>query len=435
MSKETLSYKRKSQIVYEYLHKYAIDTFVETGTYKGAGVANALTLAKEVYSIEIDRQRYENAVNIFKGFSNVHLYHGDSGKILLEIMPEFKGRCLFWLDAHYGDDESPGQRRTPIIEELKTVCNYSGYFVILIDDARLYTGEGDWPKLETLGNIIKSALPDCKFIVNEDIIRIIPRNAEPVNERRFVSMSTLGKYGRFGNQIFQYAALRTYAGMRGLRTEIPRDWIGRKIFPACNDLPISDAPRTKRMTGNDCIWLNGEVLDGSDIQGYFQYHTKNYNRELFKALFTFFPQIEQELLKPLILLKQIGDIVGVHIRLADYKMTGRSGNIAPTKWYLEWLDKNWSRLKNPVLFLASDEIDEVLHDFERYNPCHYNRETDDLYDFYTLAHCDYLLISNSTFSFTASMFNDTAREFYRPDFNNSKLVSFDPWNAEPLLKP
>jgi hypothetical protein len=27
------------------------------------------------------------------------------------------------------------------------------------------------------------------------------------------------------------------------------------------------------------------------------------------------------------------------------------------------------------------------------------------------------------------------KRFYRPDFNNCEMASFDPWNAEPLLKP
>jgi hypothetical protein len=136
-------------------------------------------------------------------------------------------------------------------------------------------------------------------------------------------------------------------------------------------------------------------------------------------------------------------LVGIHIRRADYRLPGRNANIAPTKWYLEWLDKNWSNIDNPILFVASDEIDSVVKDFERFRPCRFIKDSDFLFDFYALCHCDVLLISNSTFSFAAAMLNGGAdvgilpfgKRFYRPDFNNCEMASFDPWNAEPLLKP
>ena len=44
-----------------------------------------------------------------------------------------------------------------------------------------------------------------------------------------ISFSKLGEYGRFGNQLFQYAFLRTQAKKLGVKFYCPK-WIGDKIF-------------------------------------------------------------------------------------------------------------------------------------------------------------------------------------------------------------
>lgn len=431
---ERLPYNRINQIVFEYLHRFSIDTFVETGTYGGGGVCNAMPQAKEIYSIEIDNERYLNARRQFARFSNVHIIHGDSGKVLPEIMPKFSGRCLFWLDAHYGDDEAIGEPRTPIIDELKCVLKYPHEFMILIDDARLYTGQGGWPALKTLKAIILEYHPDCIVEVKDDIIVIIPNKMNPIAEDRFVSMSTLGHYGRFGNQLFQYAALKIYARLNGLRAEVPLDWDGRKWFVGCNDLPISRRVRGQTIP-TECIWLNGNGFEGYDIKGYCQYHTSLFApyKDYFRLLYKFIKPLERVLKESLP--QEQGTLIGIHIRLSDYRLPGRSANIAPKKWYLDWLRDNWKKFDNPVLFIASDEIDNVIEEFREYKPHAYSAGANFLYDFYTLSHCDYLLISNSTFSFTAAMLNEKGKEFHRPDFEKEKMVSFDPWDSKPLLEP
>lgn len=258
---------------------------------------------------------------------------------------------------------------------------------------------------------------------------------------KFISMTTLGRFGGFGNQLFQYAALKIYAKENNLEPEVPQNWIGRKLFVDCDDPSISDAPREQRELSGDCIWLNGEKLQGCDIKGYFQYHTSLYDKEYFRSLYKLLPLLEKELRKPVEHLRSIIDsdgivdkstLVGIHIRLGDYRIPGRSANIAPTEWYLRWLEENWSKLKNPILFLASDEIDNVIEEFKKYKPNAF-RDGNYLCDHYALRHCDYLLISNSTFSFTAAMLNEQSPHCYRPDFERQELASFDPWDSEPSL--
>lgn len=434
--KEVLNYKCKNQVVFEYLHKFAIDTFIETGTYRGMGLYNALKQVKKAYSIELNKERYDRVKKMFEQIPDVYIEQGDSAKVLPEIMPKLSDRCLFWLDAHYGDNEEPGAPRTPILDELECVLKYPNEFIVLIDDARLYTGMKGWPSIDTIMSVIQKSHPNCSIEVKDDIIRFVPKTIKPIAEDDFISMSTLGSYGRFGNQLFQYAALRIYANENFLRPEIPVDWLGRKLFIMCNDLPISDKKRQQVMIEGDCIWLNGQVLKGYDIKGYCQWHTSHFAKykNYIRSLFTFIPPVDKALREPTKPLREATSI-GIHIRLSDYRLPSRQANIAPTEWYLKWLEKNWDRIDNPKLFVASDEIEYVVKKFHKYKPDIFAPGANYLYDFYTLAHCDYMLISNSTFSFTAAMLNEKGKEFYRPDFEQEKLVSFDPWNAEPLLKP
>jgi hypothetical protein len=47
--------------------------------------------------------------------------------------------------------------------------------VILIDDARLFDGTEDYPKIEEIGELVQRKMPDWEFSVSNDVIRIHPR--------------------------------------------------------------------------------------------------------------------------------------------------------------------------------------------------------------------------------------------------------------------
>ena len=81
--------------------KYVNPIFVETGTYKGDSVQEALDVGfKKVYTIELDDGRYEKCVKRFANNPNVHLYHGDTLEILPKVLELVDERATFWLDAH-----------------------------------------------------------------------------------------------------------------------------------------------------------------------------------------------------------------------------------------------------------------------------------------------------------------------------------------------
>ena len=80
--------------------------------------------------------------------------------------------------------------------------------------------------------------------------------------KRIVQFTQLGNFGRFGNQLFQYAFARAYAEKYDAILETP-PWIGEKVFEL-NWTPITcSLPRTDLDT---VPW--GEV--NIDLWGYFQ---------------------------------------------------------------------------------------------------------------------------------------------------------------------
>ncbi|WP_445176620.1 FkbM family methyltransferase [Microcoleus sp.] len=258
-----------------------------------------------------------------------------------------------------------------------------------------------------------------------------------------VTISTLGRNGRFANQIFQYAFLKIYSKEHNLKVETPA-WIGQYLF-GCNDSPISQElpvvtePTNKLSAAS--IPNAKEIFKNVNFWGYFQYHTKFYkpHQEYFRSLFKPVGEIETKMKEAIARLRSRGQtIVGLHLRRGDYGY--EDFFIAPSEWYKEWLKGLWETLDQPILFIASDEPEKVLSDFEEYNPITTKDlglelpEAEFYPDFYLLSQCDITAISNSSFSFAACMLNETGKFFFRPHLSAEKLIPFDPWDSEPILR-
>ena len=99
--------------------------------------------------------------------------YGDSIDVLPEILAKIEQPCLFWLDAHYsGGVTAKGKKETPILQEIQYILNHDiDRHIILIDDARCFNGQNDYPTIQELKNIILSHLPDWLFEIDNDVIR------------------------------------------------------------------------------------------------------------------------------------------------------------------------------------------------------------------------------------------------------------------------
>jgi len=163
----------KEIVVKAYAARYGIETFVETGTFRGAMVQAVISSFKEIYSIELDPMLHAEARQRFESFSHIHILDGHSAVRLGQLIEIIDKPTLFWLDAHYsGAGTARGNEDTPILEELSIIAAHPYPDVILIDDARLF-GENGWPSLELIQNAINPAR--MLLTVEDDIIRLEPR--------------------------------------------------------------------------------------------------------------------------------------------------------------------------------------------------------------------------------------------------------------------
>jgi hypothetical protein len=259
-------------------------------------------------------------------------------------------------------------------------------------------------------------------------------------------MSTIGRNGRFGNQLFQYLFLRLCAEVRGAKLQtVP--WVGQGIF-GFNDPPVTWLSETlvtsKEIGENPLEFLRGDPrLDGDmELMGWFNFHTSHYRpyRDFIRRLFTFAPAFRDRFKPVVAQMRATGrPIVALHLRRGDYGYEHFFR--APALWYDKWLGgPAVGKLRNPLIYICSDTIQEVAPHFSRWNILHAGLidnlppEMAYLIDFHLMVNADALAISNSSFSFMAAMLNNRARLFVRPTLEHHRLVPFDPWNAQPVLQ-
>jgi hypothetical protein len=170
----------KQLAVKKYAAAFGLRVLVETGTYHGEMVEAMYKVFDRLYSIEIDQGLYEEALDVFAPFPHIRIIKGDSGEVLPSILSEVKQPCLFWLDGHYsGPETGKGPLDTPITKELQHIFLHPVRdHVMLIDDARDFTGKGDYPSLDRLREFVRGFRPDWLFEVRDDIIRIYPRRPD-----------------------------------------------------------------------------------------------------------------------------------------------------------------------------------------------------------------------------------------------------------------
>jgi hypothetical protein len=151
-----------------------IETFVETGTYYGDTLNLCKNIFRQLFSIELDKSLFELANKRFKNDKKITLLQGDSGEEIEKILKKLSGRCLFWLDGHYSEGvTAKGVLNTPIMMELTHILNHTAKnHIILIDDARCFTGEDDYPTIAYLKDFVAERNPNLNFSVADDIIRI-----------------------------------------------------------------------------------------------------------------------------------------------------------------------------------------------------------------------------------------------------------------------
>lgn len=187
---------------------------------------------------------------------------------------------------------------------------------------------------------------------------------------KYITIKTLGKNGRFGNQIFQYLTAKGLAYKYGVKLSVPGDWIGRKIFNIPEpDLDLQITARTPVDTLP--VGAAFKTFHVIDLYGYYQYQRafNLYSRHLTDWL-KFRWDIEPYFAKV------PKDCIVVHKRRGDYaspQYINKYCNITD-KSYNQAIEQAKERVgdlrvitlteENPLLFYHPDpDVAQLLPDF------------------------------------------------------------------------
>ncbi len=164
----------KERLIIDSGQKYGLNTLIETGTYYGDMIEAVRNGFQNIYSIELGNELYNKANERFKGYKNIRIIHGDSGEVLARLLAQINEPVVFWLDAHYSTaDTVKGSTNTPIEQELRAIFNHRiKQHIILIDDAKDFTGHGDYPTAETVEKL--ATTNGYVFQNKEGTLRILP---------------------------------------------------------------------------------------------------------------------------------------------------------------------------------------------------------------------------------------------------------------------
>jgi hypothetical protein len=165
----------KQLAIAHHQQKYGYATLVETGTYMGDMVEAQRKRFKKIISIELGADLFKKAQKRFQNNKNVTILQGDSGKVLPQILKNLNEPAIFWLDGHYSAGiTAKGDKDCPIFEEVDAIFNDKKFeHILLIDDARCFIGEGDYPTIDKLTEYIKNKNEKYKVDVENDIIRYV----------------------------------------------------------------------------------------------------------------------------------------------------------------------------------------------------------------------------------------------------------------------
>jgi hypothetical protein len=261
--------------------------------------------------------------------------------------------------------------------------------------------------------------------------------------RGSIAMTRLGEQGRFANQLFQYAFLKMYALRHGVIATVP-EWRGKHLYGFDDPPPTGPALPDLSFPGHVSLalklWDVDEPPVGVNMQGYFQETPacwrkhRNFLRRLFQLPFPIDDAINGWLAD--VTGGGARTLIAVHVRRGDYRDVPADNmwlRMVPEEWYLAWLRTIWPTLRDPLLFVATDEPDVILpafREFEAVSPTFGGAAQllpKFLRDFEILRRADYLAICNSSFSRMAAILAHRAQKCFLPSFQTKRFVPYEAW--------
>lgn len=232
-----------------------------------------------------------------------------------------------------------------------------------------------------------------------------------------ITFKLLGRYGRMGNQMFQYATLYSIAKTRGYEFGVPYqlkspnkylNFYLNECFPNlsakdCSSSILMHVAKEHNFEYNAGIF---GIPDNTDIIGYFQSekYFKNYKNEILKE-FNFSENIQEKANDIRSLTKD--QVISVHLRLGDYKNLSDRHPICSIEYYKKALEKLPEDL---LIFAFSDEPNIAKNLFDSLNRKYHLVDINDQFtEMCLMTKCDYHVIANSSFSWWGSWLSNSKK--------------------------
>lgn len=218
-----------------------------------------------------------------------------------------------------------------------------------------------------------------------------------------IGFNHIGRQGRLGNQMFQYAALRGIASSKGYDFCIPEsdfknEWEDHQLFeafilPNLKDKKFLPGNYYQEEQFNYSQEYVDECPDNVNLFGYFQ--TEKYFEHIADSIredFVFKPEI----LDPCKEAFTFEDAISLHVRRTDYVEKSQDHPPLSLEYYETALSKFDSNL--PVLIFSDDT--EWCKTQELFNPDRFmiSESGWNLVDMCLMSMCTHHIIANSSFS-------------------------------------
>jgi hypothetical protein len=160
---------------------------IETGTYLGDSACLLGEEFKKCYTIELDAALAANAIRRFGSNPKVEVLHGTTREVLPKVLTEIDAPLFVWLDAHYSGGITAGEQdKCPVIAEINSIdmVRQSINTIVLIDDARGFLGQNEWPYLSDVvhafekGDWHVAAIDDVLIATSKNNLEVLLDDAD-----------------------------------------------------------------------------------------------------------------------------------------------------------------------------------------------------------------------------------------------------------------
>jgi hypothetical protein len=167
---------------------FGVDSFLETGTYRGGTAAWAAHQFEHVVTIEASEELYRAAVSAHGHLDNLRLVLGDTRLVLAGEIERLDGPAIVWLDSHWSGGATYGEgRECPLLSEIEMLRSAEHEHYLFIDDARLFVAPpprphdmDQWPGLVQVTEALTQGERPLEPLILGDTFVAVPAKARPL---------------------------------------------------------------------------------------------------------------------------------------------------------------------------------------------------------------------------------------------------------------